>query len=112
MAITYEWKTQSMSCYPTYEGEQYVVFTVSTMVTAIDDSSPKAKALTGLTTDIPYVPTDPYIPYADLTPEIVNGWVQEVLGADQVTAIQSGLDAQIADILNPPIVSPALPWSA
>ena len=111
MANTYVWTTQSMTCYPTYQGETDLVFTVNTIVTATNDSDPPVIALKGISVAIPYVPTDPYIPYADLTPEIVNGWVQEALGAEQIAEIQSALDTQIANIINPPVIAPPLPWA-
>jgi hypothetical protein len=110
MAITYEWKTQSMSCYPTYQGETNVVFVVNSIVTATDDSTPPINATSTNSVAITYNPNDPYIPYADLTPEIVNGWVKDTLGIEQIAAIQSNLDTQIANILNPSVVLPPLPW--
>ena len=111
MANTYVWTTQSMTCYPTYQGETDLVFTVSTIVTATNDSDPPISALMGIPTTIPYIAEDPFIPYADLTPEIVNEWVQTTLGAEAIANIQLGLDKQIADIVNPPAITLPLPWS-
>jgi len=111
MTITYVWKTQSMTCYPTYQGETDVVFVVNSVVTATDDSDPPISATSGNSVEIIFNPSDPYIPYADLTPEIVNGWVKEALGAEQIAEIQSGLDTQIYNIINPPIIAPPLPWN-
>ena len=36
------------------------------------------------------------IPFADLTKEVVIGWVKDKLGEEQVTQIEEGLTAQIA----------------
>ena len=36
------------------------------------------------------------IPFADLTKEVVIGWVKDKLGAETVTATEAGLTAQIA----------------
>ena len=36
------------------------------------------------------------IPFADLTKEVVIGWVKDKLGEEQVTATEAGLTAQIA----------------
>jgi len=53
-------------------------------------------------------PSDDFTPYDDLTEEQVLGWVWENgVDKDQQEAIvQARIDAQI----NPPIVTPPLPW--
>jgi hypothetical protein len=51
------------------------------------------------------------IPYADLTPEIVIGWVQEKLGGtEKVDEIQAALQAQI-DQQRTPTTAQGMPWS-
>lgn len=48
-----------------------------------------------------------YIPYENLTQEVVVGWVQEALGKDVVEAsLQSQLDA-----LKAPVQQSGLPWA-
>jgi hypothetical protein len=54
-----------------------------------------------------------FIPYADLTNEIVVGWIQEELGEDGVANLEACIQGQIDSLINPP-VSPEntpLPWS-
>jgi len=56
-------------------------------------------------------PEGDVIPYADLTPEIVIGWVQENLGgAKKVTEIEAALQAQI-DQQRTPTTAQGMPWS-
>lgn len=51
------------------------------------------------------------IPYADLTPEIVIGWVQEKLGGEEkVEEIEAALQAQI-DQQRTPTTAAGVPWS-
>jgi hypothetical protein len=51
------------------------------------------------------------IPYADLTPELVIGWVQEKLGGtEKVDEIQAALQAQI-DQQRTPTTAQGVPWS-
>jgi hypothetical protein len=51
------------------------------------------------------------IPYADLTPELVIGWVQEKLGGDEkVTEIEAALQAQI-DQQRTPTTAQGMPWA-
>jgi hypothetical protein len=53
-------------------------------------------------------PGETYIPYADLTQEMVVGWVKASLGEATVQAsLQSQIDAQIN-----PVQAAGLPWSA
>ena len=46
-----------------------------------------------------------YVPFEDLTPEIVIGW----LNLDE-QAMQLAITKQIEEIVNPPIVYPPVPW--
>jgi hypothetical protein len=51
------------------------------------------------------------IPYADLTPEIVIGWVQEKLGGEEkVEEIEAALQSQI-DEQRTPTTAAGVPWS-
>lgn len=49
-------------------------------------------------------------PYDQLTQADVEGWLRDKWGADGVDAKEAALDAQIATLANPPIIS-GLPWS-
>ena len=51
-----------------------------------------------------------YIPYDQLTPEIVTGWLETRWGEEGLAAKQAALDQSIANQANPPVVS-GLPWS-
>jgi hypothetical protein len=48
-----------------------------------------------------------FIPYEDLTFDIVCGWLESSMDME---ALDANLDTQIANLINPPIVSPPLPW--
>jgi hypothetical protein len=54
--------------------------------------------------------TGPFIPYQNLTPEIVIGWIPQ----NQIDSAQACVQGQINSLINPP-VSPQntpLPWAA
>ena len=56
-------------------------------------------------------PEGEVIPYADLTPELVIGWVQEKLGGEEkVAEIEAALQAQI-DQQRTPTTAQGMPWS-
>ena len=50
-----------------------------------------------------------FTPYNELTQAQVEGWLTNLL---PVSAMQANLDSQIANQKNPPIITPALPWSS
>ena len=107
MANTYTWIVEYMSCYPQAEGETNVVFVVGWRCNATDGTY---DATQYGTVSVPYVAGEPYTPYADLTQEQVLGWVW-ANGVDQA-AVEAFLDTNIANQVNPPVVTPPLPWSA
>lgn len=54
-----------------------------------------------------------FIPYANLTEEIVVDWIKEELGENGLLSITACIDGQIESQKNPPIVPVVtpLPWS-
>ena len=53
---------------------------------------------------------DDAIPYAQLTPEIVTGWVKEKFGAEKVKEIEAALAEQISQ-QRTPTSGTGLPWA-
>lgn len=109
MSITNTWAVVQMDAYPEADGETDVVFNVHWTLTGTDGE------YTGSVYGSQAVTLDgsaPFTPYADLTEEQVIGWVQDALGEEQVAAYEANVATQIADQINPPVVTPPLPWSA
>jgi hypothetical protein len=97
-----------MDCYPELDGETDVVFTCHWVLSATDGTyAGSVYGSVGVTID----PDAPFTPYADLTEAQVIGWVQTAMGAEQVASYEANVAAQIADQINPPVVTPPLPWS-
>jgi hypothetical protein len=98
-----------MDAYPEYEGEPDVVFTVHWTLTGTDGIySGNVYGSVGVSLNEGAT----FTPYADLTQAQVIGWVQEALGAEAVIAYEANVAQQIADQIDPPVVTPPLPWSA
>jgi hypothetical protein len=53
-------------------------------------------------------PTGSFTPYADLTQEQVLGWCY-ANGVDK-SATEAAVEAQLQAQINPPVVTPPLPW--
>ena len=83
-----------------------IVFTVHYTVAANDGTySSSAYGSIGLEQ-----PEGNVIPYSDLTPELVIGWVQDKLGGpEKVAEIQAALQAQI-DQQRTPTTATGVPW--
>jgi len=106
MATTFNWEISQLNCYPQAEGQTDVVFTVHWRLTGTDGTySGTVYSTCGVT----YEAGTPYTPYADLTQDIVLGWIW-ANGVDQASA-EAAVQTQIDNQINPPVISPALPWT-
>ena len=106
MSNNYEWVIETLDCYPTYESQTNVVFVAHWRCNATDGTH---NATIYSTCGVTYVAGSPFTPFAQLTQQQVLEWIW-ASGVDQ-TATQTALDGMIANQINPPIVSPKLPWS-
>ena len=99
MTTTYTWAIAQLERH-TVDG---IVFTVHWSVAANDGTySSSAYGSIGLEQ-----PEGDVIPYADLTPELVIGWVQDKLDVPAIeTALQAQLDEQAA-----PTKAAGVPWA-
>jgi hypothetical protein len=98
-----------MDAYPEQDGETDVVFNVHWTLTGTDGTySGNVYGSQSVTVD----PEAPFTPYADLTQAQVIGWVKDALGEEQVASLEANVAEQIANQINPPVVTPDLPWSA
>jgi hypothetical protein len=107
MSITNTWSVVQMDCYPEADGETDVVFTVHWTLTGTDGTyTGSVYGSQGVSIN----PDTPFTPYADLTEAQVIGWVQDAMGPEQVAAYEANVAQQIANQINPPVVTPPLPW--
>jgi hypothetical protein len=107
MPITYTWTATALIGYPVIDGETDVVTRASYTVLADDGEGHTAEY--GNFAYTPLDPSVPFISYADLTPEIIIGWVQYAIGPDAIAAIQGSLAIQIERQINPPPQPEVLP---
>jgi len=104
MATTFEWHIANMEHY-TADG---VVFTVHYTIGANDGTySSSAYGSIGLEKPEP----GNMIPYAELTEELVIGWVKQNFGDEKVAEIEAALQQQLNQ-QHAPTVAPGLPWAS
>ena len=110
MAISYAWDVSTVDTYPTKDSNSDVVYNVHWRLTATDDTNNDAdgNAQTaevygsqGLDTDS----ISSFTAFGSLDAATVQGWVETAIGADEVTALKEGLDAQIAEKITPTSVT-------
>lgn len=108
MSIVNTWNVVSMDAYPEYEGEPDVVFVVHWTLNGTDGTyNGSVYGSVGVSLDEGAT----FTPYADLTEAQVIGWVQDALGEEQVASYEANVAQQIADQIDPPVVTPPLPWA-
>lgn len=95
-----------MNCYPTVGSETDVVFNCHWTCSGTDGTYSSSIYST---CSVP-TPTGSFTPYADLTQEQVLGWVW-ANGVDK-DATEAAVQQQIDNQINPPVVTPPLPWAA
>ena len=112
MSNTYTWTVTNLIGYPVFDGETDVVTTA--FYTVVADNGAGHTASFQSIQPTPLDPERPFIPYNELTNDIVVGWIQQSLGESGVNTIYGNLDSQIENQINPP-PSPEslpLPWGA
>jgi hypothetical protein len=105
-SITMTWDITAMDCYPQADGETDVVFTVHWTCSGVQDAY---SASVYSTCSLP-TPESSFTPYADLTQDQVLGWIW-ANGVDRF-ATESTVVQQLDVQINPPVVTPPLPWVA
>jgi hypothetical protein len=107
MPITYTWTATALIGYPVFDGQTDVVTRAA--YTVLGDDGEGHTADYSNWQETPLDPSVPFIPYADLTPEIVIGWVQSNLGPDRVAAIEESIAITIQRQVTPPPEPEVLP---
>ena len=107
MTTTTTWTVKAMDCYPQEDNETDVVFNVHWTCSGTDGTY---SGSVYSTCSVPLSGEGTFTAYADLTQEQVLGWIW-ANGVDQ-TATEAAVDQQIQNQINPPVVTPPLPWAA
>jgi hypothetical protein len=104
MTTTTTWSVTAMDCYPQEGGNTNVVFTVHWNCSATDGT------YYGSVYSICNIPLaqGTFTPYTSLTQDQVLGWIW-ANGVDKAIT-EEAVAQQIANQVNPPVVTPLLPW--
>ena len=109
MAIGYTWDVSTVDTYPTLDGNADVVYNVHWRLNAESDQQDSEgnnySASVYGTHNVNADDISNFIPFADLTNDIVTGWVTSGMGDDEVANLKSGLDSNIENQINPTSVT-------
>ena len=107
--MTYDWNCKTVDVHPQEEGETDVVYNVHWIVTGTSDQlDPQGNAYSSTSIGTQVVPLDPetpFIPFDELTNEVVVGWTKDAMGEEQVQSIEDSIASQIAELENPTSVT-------
>tara|TARA_R110000822_G_scaffold40356_1_gene109891 strand:+ start:1578 stop:1925 length:348 start_codon:yes stop_codon:yes gene_type:complete len=113
MAISYNWKIESLETYPTLDSNSDVIYKVHWRLTGTDDANDDSygNALTADTYGTQSLDTSDissFKAFASVNATTVQGWVETAMGADDVQAKKDSIDAQIALLVTPTSVTKTL----
>ena len=100
--ITYDWNCKKVDVYLQKKGKTNVVYNVHWIVTG----TKKDYSVNNIGTQI--IKLDPetsFIPFDQLTNEIVIDWTKNAIGADKVQTIEDSIASKIAELENPTSVT-------
>jgi hypothetical protein len=113
MAISYTWDVKTVDTYPSHTDEQSpsntesdVIYNVHWRLTGEDDANndadgnPQQGSIYGVVS-LDVSDLSSFTAFDSVTTSTVQGWVESVLGSDEVTSLKSNIDAQIAEKVTP-----------
>lgn len=108
MAVTYTWTFGPLDVKLSEDGLTNVVYNVNWRLTGGDGTY---QAGVYGSVGVPAPSAAAFTPYSQLTESMVQGWVKDALGIEQVAAYERSIADQIALKHNPVDASLSPPWS-
>ena len=107
--VIYNWNCRTVDAYVEQNAEADVVYNVHWIVTGTSDElDPQGNPYSATSIGTQMLDTSTivnFIPFADVTNEEVVTWTQDAMGAEQVTAIETGIASQIESKIHPTTVT-------
>ena len=101
--MTYTWNNKTVDTYPNLDGNADVIFNVHWRLTGEDTDGNVGSTYGTISLDTSDL-TD-FTAFADITEADINGWVEAAMGEEEIQAKKDAIDAQIAEIVNPTVVT-------
>jgi len=107
MEVTYNWNFNPLESYPTASGQTDVVFLVHWQITA--ETGSYSSRIIG-TQSVEYNSGSVFIPFNELTKNIVYGWVTSSMGEEHYNHLTASLIQNLESQINPPVLVQQAPW--
>ena len=115
MQVTYTWNFFQFNAYPEKDGYTDVVFQVSyNYIGTSDVPTTKGGFYSATWSDVQafqYQEGTPFIPFNELTPEIVQGWMEATISPEKFAKMQANIVGSIDAQIHPPVVTLPAPWT-
>jgi len=109
MSITITWQIDALDCVPDVDGMADYVVCAHWRCNGTDGTF---SGSVYNTQSFEVKASDPnFVPYSELTEELVVSWVKQAIGAETVEATDQAVIDQIMNQIDPPTVTPPLPWA-
>jgi hypothetical protein len=103
---TYDWNCKKVDIHPQEEGKTNVVYNVHWVVTGVDGDY----SATNIGTQVVLLSEgSTFIPFEDLTNDVVVGWTKEAMGEEQVTQIEASIASTIESLITPTSITLTIP---
>lgn len=106
--ITYNWDCRTVDVYPQTEiGDetfQEVVYNVHYRVSGtktVDGEDFTSTVIGTQTLDSEVIQPEGFVPFSQLTNELVVGWTKEKMGTERISQIEDSISSQIAEKIAP-----------
>lgn len=101
--MIYTWNNKTVDTYPSLEGHTDVIFNVHWRLTGEDTDGNTGSTYGTISLDTSDLSN--FTSFDSITEEQVNGWVEAAMGAEEVQAKKDAIDSQIAEQINPSVVT-------
>ena len=109
MIVTYNWDCKTVDAYPLVGEDPDVVYNVHWIVTGVSDQlDPQGNPYQARSIGTQVLSTDDitdFIPFEDLTNEIVVEWTKGAMGEEEVASIEASIQSQINSLITPTSVT-------
>ena len=105
MAIAYTWNCTTVDTYPTKSDQTDVIFNVHWRLNGVDDTEDENTGDSYGVVSLDTEDLSTFTAFADITEADVIGWVEAAFGEDQIAAVKTSIDAQIAEKITPTVVT-------
>ena len=107
--ITYNWNCKTVDAYPQNEEYSDLVYNVHWLVTGVSDElKPDGTTYSATNIGTQSLNTSEvtvFIPFEDLTNEVVVEWTKRAMGSSQVSDIENSIASQIGSLITPNTVT-------